>query len=357
MDSGEGPPHGLVLAGGFPWSDSPLDRLSARQLLPVAHQPLITYALRWLRGGGVHDVVVCLNRATRAARTTMMECGADTPGLSFREDAMPRGSAGCARDAALAGEGGTFFVVDGTAIPTHAPEAVLRTHRAARALATVVVHQTARGDAGDCLSSPTGVFVFERRALELVAETGFQDIKENLIPLLHRAGEPVALHVVAAMVPRVVSTATYVEANRWAVGALLRAASVPSGFRRAGEALVHESAFVDAGARLVGPTLIGPHSRVLARATLIGPAVLGTGCTVAADAVLSRSVLWNRCLVSAQAVVDGSVLADDAIVEEGAYCSGQILVPARRDAAVLRPLAGRVRSVVTGPLRPRTAEE
>src|SRR4051812_2260106 len=98
MDSGEGegPAHGIVLAGGFPWSDSPLDRLASRQLLPVAHHPLITYALRWLRRGGIQDVVVCLNAATRAARSTMTECGADRPGLSFREDVMPRGSAGCA---------------------------------------------------------------------------------------------------------------------------------------------------------------------------------------------------------------------------------------------------------------------
>jgi len=36
---------------------------------------------------------------------------------------------------------------------------------------------------------PAGVYVFERRALEHVASTGFQDIKENLIPRLHRAGE------------------------------------------------------------------------------------------------------------------------------------------------------------------------
>ena len=91
MDSGEGTRRGLVLAGGFPWGDSPLDRLSPRLLLPVAHQPLITYALRWLRQGGIRDVVVCLNRATRAARSTMTECGADLPGLTFHEDAWAGG--------------------------------------------------------------------------------------------------------------------------------------------------------------------------------------------------------------------------------------------------------------------------
>jgi carbonic anhydrase/acetyltransferase-like protein (isoleucine patch superfamily) len=91
----------------------------------------------------------------------------------------------------------------------------------------------------------------------------------------------------------------------------------------------------------------------MARATVIGPLVLGTGCSVAVDAVVSRTVAWNRCLVSARAVVDGCLLADDAIVEANAHVCGEVRVPPRRGADISRVLGDRVRSLASFGLRPR----
>jgi mannose-1-phosphate guanylyltransferase len=185
MDSGSSSTHGVVLAGSFSWNHSPLDRLVPRPLLPVAHRPLISYALRWLRQGGVHDVVACLNRASRGAQNPMRDAGSDFLGLEFQEDLVPRGPAGCARDAALGTSGDTFVVVDGTVIPTVALSDVMETHRASGAVATVVVEQEQGRGASNRLSHPGGIYVFARRALELVPERGFHDIKENLIPQLY----------------------------------------------------------------------------------------------------------------------------------------------------------------------------
>ena len=42
--------HGIVLAGAYP-SHGALDQLVPRPLLPVAQQPLISYSLRWMKGG------------------------------------------------------------------------------------------------------------------------------------------------------------------------------------------------------------------------------------------------------------------------------------------------------------------
>jgi mannose-1-phosphate guanylyltransferase len=197
------------------------------------------------------------------------------------------------------------------------------------------------------------MYVFERRALEMVPETGFQDIKENLIPELYRAREHVAAHVADAGSPRVLSAATYLEVNHWAVSRLVDHPGTPDGYVRSGDALVHATAHVDPRAQLLGPVLVGPDSKIMARATAIGPLVLGTGCSVALDAVVSRTVAWNRCLVSAHAVVDGCLLADDVIVQANSHVRGEVRVPARRSADLPRVLGARVRSIASLGLWPR----
>jgi NDP-sugar pyrophosphorylase family protein len=101
----------------------------------------------------------------------------------------------------------------------------------------------------------------------------------------------------------------------WATQQLAYGLHSPAGYLRMGEALVHSSAQVDASARFVGPVRIGPRSVIGSNAMVIGPTTVGTACTVEAEAVISRSAVWDRCRVGAGAVVDQCVLTVDANVE------------------------------------------
>src|SRR5262249_22282350 len=166
--------HGIVLAGSFAWSDSRLDRLRARPPLPVALQPLISYTFRWLPQSGVEDAGVCLNQASPPLR------GAGAGRRHRLRPARPP-EPPPPRAAGLASDAHTFVTADSCAIPTVALADVLVTHRASGAIATVVVEREQPREWSHRPSVPSGMFVFERRALELVPEKGFQDIKENLI--------------------------------------------------------------------------------------------------------------------------------------------------------------------------------
>ena len=57
-----GSTRGVIVAGTYRRADSAFDRLLPRPLLPVAHKPLISYGLSWLRHAGITDVAVCGNR-------------------------------------------------------------------------------------------------------------------------------------------------------------------------------------------------------------------------------------------------------------------------------------------------------
>src|SRR5439155_21486014 len=118
--------------------------------------------------------------------------------------------------------------------------------------------------------SPAGVFVFEARVLEHVPESGYQDIKEVLIPRLYRAGERVATYSAQGRCPRVSSPESYLAVNAWM---LERMDSPPAGYRRSGEAYLHATAQVDETARLIGPVQVGPDARIGRGALVVGPTV------------------------------------------------------------------------------------
>jgi NDP-sugar pyrophosphorylase family protein len=275
----------------------------------VAQQPLITYALRWLSDGGLREVTICANSAAREIRTSLNGSPYGLR-LSFLEDWTPRGAAGCVRDAGVGTEARTFVVADATAVPVVDFEGLIEAHRGSGAAMTVVVDADT-----NARLRPAGIYVLERRVFDFIAEEGFQDIKEKLIPRLYGAGERVATHMVRTAAPRVLNTETYLALNQWAVERAASLVGSTDGFRVSGGAVVHDSAKVDDTARLLGPVLIGPGVTVRAGATLVGPLTISRGTAVGEGAVVSRSVVWGRCVLGDGSFVDRSMLAEGAQVE------------------------------------------
>jgi mannose-1-phosphate guanylyltransferase len=306
--------RGIVLAGSHPRGQSLFDRLRPRPLLPVAHSPLVAYALRWLGMGGVSTATVCSNSAARAVRAVLSSAAGLPLHLEFYEDWMPRGAAGCVRDAGLRTDATTFVVVDGTTIPTVSLRGVLETHESNGAAVTVVALHDAAPGSEKCGLTPAGIYVFDRRALDFVPPTSYQDIKESLIPRLYEAGERVVTHAASGACARVVDPESYLALNHWMIARSTVPSEQPLGWVLEDETLRHSSARVEPGARLVGPVILGPGAFVGEEATVLGPAAIGAGSRIEAGATVSRSVLWNGCRVGEESTLDRCVLADGSHV-------------------------------------------
>lgn len=321
-------PTGIVLAGTHTWANTQFDALLPRQLVPVAHRPLISYALSWLEEASVENVVVCGNRGAGLIQPLLESHVGFGMRLLYLEDPMPRGAAGCVRDAVAAGSGDTFVVTDGTSIPTVDINDLLAFHRASGAAATVVVHSEPAADGKPGLRPPTGVFVFERRALASVPDRGFYDIKEHLIPRLRASGERVVIYASDRSAPRVLGASTYLAVNEWVVERLVSSRSAvptsgparlgwdaPIGYIRIGDGLVHYEASIASDAVITGPVLIAAGARVRSGAVIVGPSSVGRNSTVEKGALVSRSAIWRRSVVGANAAADRTVVADDAVIE------------------------------------------
>lgn len=334
--------YGIVLAGAYP-NRCALDQLVPRPLLLVAQQPLITYALRWMRGGGLGGATICANASARAIRTSL-DGSVLGLHLDYLEDWSPRGTAGCLRDAGVRTDAESFVVADGTAVPVVDLVELLAGHRAAKATVTIVVGTDSAGR-----MRPSGVYVFDRRAFAYIPDEGFQDIKEKLLPRLYEAGEHVATHMARGIAPRAVNTSSYLALDQWAVEQASLRWEACGDYQAFGDRMVHPSAEVHPDARLLGPVMLGPGVVVKAGAALVGPLSVGSGTTVGERAVVSRSALWSRCVVGEGAFVDRCLLASGARVGPRRTVVAEVRTGDRR-LGLRGPRTVRRAGLVLGPL-------
>jgi NDP-sugar pyrophosphorylase family protein len=340
--------HGIVLAGTHHWGDTPFERQLRGPLMPVALSPLVSHPMMWLREGGVRAVTLCANSGTARVREVFEDGARLGMSVNYYEDLAPRGAAGCARDAALATDAQTFVVVEGSMIPSVNLPDLLAAHRNSGAAATTVTEIDRRRNQITRVrpQSPGGIYIFERRVLEQVAATGYQDIKEVLVGKLYKSGEQVSTYEVQGVAPRVIDYETYMAVNRWLVERAAREHWFAD-FERRGDALCHPSARISPDALIVGPALIGPGVVLERDAVVVGPTAIGQDCRIRHAALVSRSVLWQGCTVGQEAYVDSSLLAEGVRIDAGRQLNYDLEIApaaegaswsARLSAASLLPL-------------------
>jgi NDP-sugar pyrophosphorylase family protein len=329
---------GVVLAGTHPWTRSAFDRLPPRPLLPIAHRPLLSYSLSWLRDGGISYAVVCANRETQVLESRLQHHVHEGLIVAYRTDAMPRGAAGAIKDAVAGSDAQTFVVVDGTSIPNIDLREVLEAHRDNRAAATIVSHCETPRHGGRAIQIPSGIYVFERDALSSVPERGFHDIKESLIPQLYREKAHVAAVTVDAPTPRVLDAASYRAVNEWAIEQLAASSQLPPGYAASGSCVHHRDASIARDVTFVGPVLVGPGARIESGAVIVGPTSIGADVVIKPDAFVSRSAIWRRSVIAHGVVADGCIIADDSLVPAGQQLFRDVVATAGPTADVMRDL-------------------
>jgi len=318
----------VVLAGVHDWGSCPLHRVTVRPLVPVANRPLIDYALAAAESAGAGHVVICANGSGAPVRGVI---GDATPGgtpISYHEDTMPRGPAGCVKDAASIGgsAAGDILIIEASVIPGFDVSEVVAAHRNSGASLTIATHSLGEADA----QQPVGVYVISQQAVEHIGGTGYQDIKEGAIPALHKAGLRVATYPVACRSARLLGLGAYFFMNEWMLKRCLSDERAPDGYTLNDAALIHRDAQVDVTARLIGPVMVGPGAVIGEGVVIVGPTVVGAGVQIEAGAVVTRSVVWDGARLGRGSVVDRSVVTDHAQVPGGVRLYDEVWVAGRK---------------------------
>ena len=304
--------------GHIPRGRSVFDGLLPRPLLPVVETPIVGYPLRWLAQGACRGATVCANSSARAVRGLLQ--GLIGPGLNidFSEDWMPRGAAGCVRDAAVRTERAHFHrrgrnhhppVGHGSA-GRHAPTLGGRPDRGRPPQAGRRSRLVPQPERHLRLRPPRPR---PHRRPWFSGHQGGPDPRAAC-----RRGADRLSRVPGPQPARLRRGRATSSVSRWAISRLAdpetSADMSTKGYHLREEAFVHASSHVSPHARLVGPLVVGPGATVEDHATIVGPAAIGRGSLVAQGAVVSRSVLWGDCRLGRESLVDGCLVADGALV-------------------------------------------
>lgn len=296
-----GQAHAILVVGDHGWNGAAYDDATCRPLMELAGRPLIAHTLDWIRRQGIRSAGICANSNTDAVRHCLGDGRAWGMSLEYYSDVMPRGSAGCIRDAAGDSDARTFLVVTGMVVPRVGMAEAFDHHRQTGAALTVVSCPAGGG------IEPAGLYLVSAGVLDRIAPTGYQDLKESLIPRLRRRGERIALFPISEQeVLRVTDLDSYLRANQRMLSDSLIAVCGPD-YVQHGEAWIHQTCDVHPTARIIGPVLIAAGCGIQADAVIVGPAAIGAGCLIGRGAVVSRSTLWSRCRVGRDALVDNSL--------------------------------------------------
>jgi mannose-1-phosphate guanylyltransferase len=319
--------HGVILAGVHRWQNSALEQIAPPAMMPVGDRTMAERIIEWIRSSGLETVSMCANSDTPTLRGALGTGEKYGVALRYYEDLMPRGPAGCMRDASLDGPHEDLVVVDASILPCALDlQELIDAHARSQAILTVAATCVSfPSTAKNTVSKPVGVYVVSRRALQFVPETGYQDIKQGLIPRLHAAGERVVAHGVSSSCPRVTDPGSYLQMIGWFLEHQASHEEAEAGYHRMNGAHVHESARLHADCRLIGRVHIGPRAVVEKGATIIGPTMIGRNCVVGEEAVISRSAVWNQATIGNRAVVDRCILANGANVEPGCEHSKEVI--------------------------------
>ncbi len=317
----------VVLAGVHDWGACPLNQAVVRPLAPIANRPVVEYALGALASIGVQHAVICANGHGRIMQDALDTVETGIMSLSFRDDGMPRGPAGCVKDAAATVSAADIIVIEASVIPYFDLADMLRCHRESRASLTIATRRDLLG--GEQSQYPVGVYVFSRAAIQHIPDSGFEDIKEATVPKLHAAGLRTNAHSIDGAAPRLSGIGSYFALNEWVLKLMQNGSWKPEDYQMRGDALVHIDAHVDETARCLGPVMIGPGSIIREQAIIVGPTAIDRDCIVGDGAVVSRSALWTDSVVGAKAHVDRCVVASGARVGAGDEHFNAIHLPAK----------------------------
>ncbi len=327
------------MAAGLGTRLYPLTGLTAKPMVPILNRPVMQHMLHLLQKHGIRDVAANLHYHPDKIRAYFGDGSAFGVRLHYNlEDELlgTAGGVGAFRD--LLGEG-TFLVVSGDGLTDVDVTAFLQAHRRNGGVATMAVKRVAdpslygvvvtdaTGRVTGFQEKPpldearsdlcnTGIYAFEPRIFEFVAQGRFVDWARDVFPALLADDVPFHTWTLESYWNDVGNIEQYRLSN---FDALLGHVDVQiPGRLIAPQVWVGDGSEIENGARLKAPVLIGAGCLVESGAELIGPLIIGDGCVIERGAVLEGVINWDGVKAGRNAHVAGSIVGRNVIVHHEA---------------------------------------
>jgi len=302
----------IILAGGRDFGRCPLASHLPTALWPIAGKPALERLLRHLSRQGIKQATICSNGDASLLQDSI-SC-VNSMQLTFLDEPLPLGTAGCIRDAADSDTDGLFLIMPAGLISPPDIDMLIQAHRAGRSDLTIML-KTDFED-GAKTNRTSGIYICESTVLEFIPEQGYCDIKETLIPSMLRQSKTIHVAKLSKPVGRFRDRATYLTAiasylvNTPKLSADLKVCQsndFPLVWRGS-------DINIEQGATIYGPVVIMDGAILSRGALIIGPTIIGRNVDIGRDSVVLNSVLWDNSRVDKNCCLEQCVIDYNAVV-------------------------------------------
>jgi len=335
----------IVLAGGKGSRLRPLTTHTPKPVVPIANRPLLLYQIELLKRADIRDIILSLSYQPQKIEDKIGD-GADyDTRIRYIVETTPLGTAGAFRNAAsLIRE--TAVVLNGDILADIDLNAVIRFHRDANSLATIVLAPVPDpaeyglvklGDDSRVISFQekprpedittnninAGIYVLEPRVLQYIPEAEPFTFEYGLFPRLVDRGEPVFGYVWGGYWRDIGMPASYLQANLDVLAGKVELLSKPLQSR--GEkfdqsceidmtSVVDPTCVIKPGAQIVN-SVISRNCYVEERARIENSVVRG-GSRIGTAAEVRDTVVGKGCHIGRAVSVSGAVLGDKSVLTD-----------------------------------------
>ena len=305
----------LVLAGGEGSRLRPLTHTQAKQLIPIAGQPILFHALDAIRDAGIRDVGIVIGQTGPEVRAAVGDGGAWDLRVTFIEQDAPLGLAHAVLTAADFVRGEPFLMYLGDNVLLEGVTRFVRAFEDARPDAQILLARVPD-------PSQFGVVVLDGERVVRLVEKPQEFVSDLGLVGVYLFDDSI-LEACATLEPSWRGEYEITEAIQWLVdtGKVVRADMVDGYWKDTGR----PEDLLDANRMLLGALALDVRGSVDAATTIEGVAVVGAGAKV------TTSRLIGPVCIGADCVVEASTIGPDVSIEPGSTIRGSTI----RDSIVM----------------------
>ncbi len=297
----------LILAGSVGLDDSWSDGIPF-PLLPLPNSTLLDHLQQQLAPHVDGEALLVVNEQAEIFNKHASIQYPDSLQLRVETDRLPRGTAGCLKLCEKDLSSGTTIVIGGAVWLEDDVSWMLEQHRAGGNALTVfcMAQEVSAHDVHETRLRPAGIYCCEPEVFKHIPNSGYVDLKEQLIPSLQHAGQRVGAVRLRGQTQQVTDWPSYLHAI---TRTLSNGPDRENDYHQIAPAIwVGRNVEIAPDARIVGPAFIDHGCRLDAGSVLMGPTYLAEGCHLERGAWVIRSVARSQ-----MTFYSGSSLSDSFV--------------------------------------------